>query len=134
MGAWGIGNFDNDDAADWVYELVESDRATLLETALRAVDSDEDYLEAPECSIALASAEVVAALLGAASPALPDEVRLWVDEHALEVDHNLLGLARAAVIRIRQDSELKELWEESGQYERWESVLNDLMRRLGAGE
>ena len=132
MGAWGIGNFDNDDAADWVYELAESDGKDVLLAALEEATAD-GYLEAPVCSVALAAAEVVASLLGNAGKRLPDEVRKWVEANDAEVGHDLLTLARAAVTRIKQDSELRELWEETDDYEQWVSLQNDLLKRLGAG-
>ena len=33
MGAWAAGSFDNDDAADWVWELKGSDDIGILEDA-----------------------------------------------------------------------------------------------------
>ena len=65
MGAWGLGNFDNGDALDWVVDLKEPSGLGILEKPLSAVQTkSHGYLEAPECSIALAAAEVVAALCG----------------------------------------------------------------------
>ena len=54
MGAWGRGSFDNDDAADWVYEF-ERDGAAAVASALRqaAALGEDDYLEAPEASQAI---------------------------------------------------------------------------------
>jgi hypothetical protein len=37
MGAWGIGNFDNDDASDWVYELEEVEDMSLVEATLETI-------------------------------------------------------------------------------------------------
>jgi hypothetical protein len=76
MGAWGFGSFDNDDAADWIFELEESSGVTALVSAFKAIKPDR-YLEAPECSVALAAAEVVAALRGRPLPTLKDlQVRI----------------------------------------------------------
>ena len=132
MGAWGIGNFDNDDAADWVYELADSDGTDVLVAALEQATS-EGYLEAHAGCAALAAAEVVAALLGNAGKALPDAVRKWVADNDAEVSHELLALSRAAVMRVQQDSELRELWQDSADYEQWVSLQDDLLKRLGAG-
>lgn len=132
VGAWGIGNFDNDDAADWVYELAESDDRDVLIAALREATSG-GYLEAPVGSAALAAAEVVAALLGNAGKGLPDEVRKWVADHEAQVPHDLLALSRAAVMRVKEDSELRELWQDSNDFEQWVSLQDDLLKRLGAG-
>jgi hypothetical protein len=132
MGAWGVGNFDNDDAADWAYELTESVGTDVLTTALEEAGS-VGYLEAPVACIALAAAEVVAALLGNPGKALPDEMRKWVAVNDVEVEHDLLSLARAAVERVKEDSELRELWQDSDQYAQWRSLQDDLIKRLGAG-
>ena len=133
MGAWDIGNFDNDDAADWVYELVESDGTDVLVGALEAATS-EGYLEAPIACVALAAAEIVAARLGNAGKALPDDVQKWLaDNDGTEVDHDLLALSRTAVMRVKESSELRELWQDSADYEQWLSLQDDLLKRLGAG-
>jgi hypothetical protein len=130
VGAWGVGPFDNDDAADWVYELQESEGTAAIVAALRAVGPD-GYLEAPECSIALAAAEVVAALRGQPLAMLPPEVAGWVRENPSTVTEEVLGLALMAIHRIETASELKELWDESSESEAWSATLMDLKRRLG---
>jgi len=132
VGAWGIGNFDNDDVADWLAELIESDGTDIVVPALEEATAD-GYLEAPVCSIALAAAEVIAALLGNAGKALPDEVRKWVARNDTEIPHELLSLARAAVMRIKDDSELQELWQDSDDFAQWVALQDDLLNRLGAG-
>lgn len=132
MGAWDIGVFDNDDASDWLYELEDSSDTEVLAVALNNISLvDDDYLEAPECSIALAASEVVAALKGRPFVSLPEIVQSWVEEHR-ELDVNaLVPVSQAAVDRIRRNSELQELWAESGQADEWRSALDDLSARLG---
>lgn len=135
MGAWGTGAFDNDDAGDWVWELEDDDDASILVTALREVaDADHGtYLEAPECSIAIAAAEVVASARGRRSPALPTEAVVWLDTHAHLVDADLVGLATVAVARIVAESELRDLWEESADSpgpESWHESVAGLLARL----
>lgn len=78
MGAWGVGTFENDDASDWVYQLEEAGDLDLVEVTLQAAADPEAYLEAPTCCMALAAAEVVAALAGQPAPDLPEEIRTWV--------------------------------------------------------
>ena len=130
MGAWGIGSFDNDDAADWVYELEESSGAEAIRTALQAISPDA-YLEAPECSSALAAAEVVAALKGHPLATLPPEIVTWVADSNVEVDDELLSAALMAIHRIETESELRELWQETDDFNAWLATLNDLQLRLG---
>src|ERR1043166_58985 len=114
MGAWGAGSFDNDDALDWVGDLCDGDGFEPVHEALGAValDAEED-VEAPECSVALAAAEAVAALGGAPSEDLPDELEQWLADHPLEVGADLRAKALAAVQHVKSNSELKELWDES---------------------
>ena len=129
MGAWGVGSFDNDDASDWVYELQESEGTELLTPALEAISPDAK-LEAPECSMALAAAEVVAALYGQALDALPTEVAAWVNENDVDMDSDLIALALMAIHRIDTDSELKDLWKDSGELDAWSATIRDLESRL----
>ncbi len=89
-----------------------------------------NYLEAPDCSNALAAAEVVAALADQDSPNLPDEVKQWVHLRKHPGEQNLAKLALKAIERIRTDSELKELWDDSDHKEEWYAVLDNLERRL----
>lgn len=132
-GAWDVGPFDNDDALDWVWELSESDDLSVVEDALQNAISTEGYLEAPTASIALAAAEVVAALKGKPRAQLPAEVSAWVDNHDSEVDDSLVRAARQAIAQVRNDelSELAQLWSDSNELlGQWNKELADLSSRL----
>jgi hypothetical protein len=120
MGAWGHGTFDNDTAMDWIVQLtVAHDVSFLRESFDDGVDED-----------ALAAAEVVAALRGRPVEGLPDDVSEWIRLHPVTVTDDLLRAARDAVARVKDDSELKELWEESTWLESWYEAVDDLLRRL----
>lgn len=131
MGAWGAGSFENDTASDWAYDLTDAADATPIIEAFAAVIECEEYLDADEASQAVAAAEVVAALCGRPSSALPDEVVAWVQAHTGALTPELPALAASALERITADSELKELWEEAGPDE-WYGAIADLKRRLQA--
>lgn len=75
MGAWGAGSFENDDAADWLADFCDEPDEKRIANALSTVAEMDagEYLEAPECSVGLAAAEIVASLKGAGSPDLPEE-------------------------------------------------------------
>src|SRR2546430_16610875 len=62
-GAWGDGNFENDDALDWVADCVKSATPVPVSAAIDGAVRSK-YIEAPEGSAAVAAAEVVAAALG----------------------------------------------------------------------
>ena len=113
MGAWGTGSFDNDDAADFVYD-VESEGVDAIKAALLAASSNDDYLEVWDGTKAIAAAEFVAAANGDTSglDRTAREVfeRFGRDLAALTA---LKEMARAAVERVMAPkSELMELWEE----------------------
>ena len=132
-GAWDIGPFDNDDAMDWVWELSESDDLSVVKQALQDVIDTSGYLEAPTASMAIAAAEVVAALKGAPRAQLPAEVIEWVERNESEVDADLVATARQAIARIRDEelSELAQLWSDSEEAaEEWRAELTDLEQRL----
>ena len=131
MGAWGYGSFENDDALDWVGDLQESTDTSAIVEALNSVTDDaEDYIEASECSMAIAASEVVAALNGnGTSSSLPEEVTDWLAGKAVP-DWQLLANAQKAVDAVLSASELKELWEESEDYPKWKKTLEDLKSRL----
>lgn len=130
MGIWGSGPFDNDDAADWVYELEESQDYILILDTFLAVTQSEGYLELPEAARAIAAAEVLAAALGEVEPGLPEEVQAWVSMHPITETGDLPGLALRAIGQVRTSSELQELWEEAEEKDAWLQNLAGLEARL----
>lgn len=128
MGTWGHGTFHNDDAADWLYELEEGG-LDVVDAALQAVTLG-GYLAAPDCCTALAAAEVVAAMRGRGAPDLPRDLQAWVKERRAPPSAGLVERAQKAVAAVLADSELAELWRESGQFAAWEVVVRDLAGRL----
>lgn len=135
MGAWGVGSFENDSAADWLAQLPAALPQTLDLTFRPVVAIEADlYLEEPEASEALAAAEVVAAIRGQPGVVIvtrPD-VESWAQEHAGWLTPELVRSAVAAVDRIQSSSELQELWADSEEYEDWLAVVDDLRHRLQA--
>lgn len=132
MDAWGTGVFENDDAEGWVDELEKyHDDSFILDTLL-AVNQNLGYLKLPEASCGLASAEIVASAFGEMNPELPDEVQDWIQTNSLTANPELPSIALRAVLRIKANSELKELWDEAEDKEEWYQTLIDLENRLGA--
>jgi hypothetical protein len=130
MGAWGHGPFENDDAGDWVWELEQSEDFSVVQAALEAATRPGvDYLEAPDCSIAVAAAEVVAATLGQPVAGLPAEVVAWVAARGA-ASPKIVGSARKAIAAIAAKSELRDLWEESDAFDAWSRSVQDLAARL----
>src|SRR6266576_1966142 len=130
MGAWGAGSFENDDAMDWVINLTDQTGDAVLREALTpAARADDRYLEAPDCSIAIAAAEAIAAARDHPHASLPAEVVGWVDKKPA-VTMDLVVLARSAVDRIVRKSELRDLWDESDSADAWRAAMTDLRSRL----
>lgn len=119
MGTWGTGPFDDDSAMDWAYGLDEADfssRRQLIDDALRAAVSCDDYLEQPMAAEAIASAAVVAQLRGGVVPewSVP---RFLVQGGRVEIDEESVALAARALDRVVADgSEWRELWEDAGEF------------------
>jgi len=131
MGAWGVETFENDDAMDFAADLVEANSLEALAASFQAIAPGK-YLESPDCSTALAAAEVVAALRGHPAKPLPKQLAAWIGTTALKVDQRLLEAARVAVGRIGAESELRELWQDSEEFDAWLQTVRDLEIRLGA--
>ena len=128
-GAWGAGPFDNDDAADWLADFGASPGAGKLLQALTV--APKGYIEAPECSVVVAAAEVVVSSRGKSHPNLPPQVAKWATQSSALVAP-LLGHAAQAVrlCRDSRDSELRQLWAESEELGVWVTALTDLEKRL----
>lgn len=132
MGAWGTGTFDNDDAADWVYELLESADLAPAREALAATTDSDGWLESPEGARATAAAAVVAAGLDGHVTGLPDEVVEWLEHHP---EAGTLADARLAMDSLERvaspDSELREVWLDAPEGPAWVEEIARLGYRLG---
>jgi hypothetical protein len=130
MGANGAKNFENDDASDWVYDLTESDGPELLTEAFASVEK-LDFADAPDCCIALAAAEVVAAAKGKPSSDLPDEIRTWLEnQDHLDKFKKLDKRAAKVAKKVQAKSELRDQWEESDDWHNWQMAVEGLLKRL----
>jgi hypothetical protein len=130
MGAWAAGSFENDDAGDWIWELAEAEDTSILEKAFLRVSEANDYLEAPDCSVAIAAAEVVAVLHQRPSAKVPEEVTAFVTRIGTPASAKLISSALRALERIRTKSELQELWDESDSPAEWRQAIAELEGRL----
>jgi len=131
MGTWGINTFDNDDAADWLYDLEESEDLSLIEDTLEK--SKTDYLEAPEGCEILAASEIFLALLGNKRKNLPEIAKEWLSNNKKLDPTKLKKKAIKAIDKVlSEDSELNELWQDSDKYKAWrknvEQMKTDLLK------
>ncbi len=135
MGTWAIGAFGNDDACDWSYGLEEVDDLSVVEAALDTVLAvGSGYLETPPAVEALAAIEVIARLQGNWGERDPysETVDRWVERVRLTPTADHARNARRVIERIlAENSELKELWEETEDYEAWVASVHELKNRVG---
>lgn len=142
MGAWGADPFENDDAADWAWGFEDLDGPAglnVLDEAL-ALPGDSDYVEAPEGSMAVAAAQLVAWLVDpadAVSSPYNETALAWVQRASAGPPRSTVAAARQALLRVRSaNSELSELWDEEGGDE-WASTIgriDDALARAEAGD
>ena len=129
MGEWGIKTFENDDAADWLYDLEESEDLSVIEDTLEIAGSE--YLEATEGCEILAASEIILALMGNKRKNLPDNAKEWVSNNKNLNPTKLKKKAIKAIDKVlSKDSELNELWQESKKYKTWRENVEQLKSDL----
>jgi hypothetical protein len=126
------GNFSNDEATDWLYDLEETYGTQLLADAFDVITKGE-FHEQSDCCIALAAAEIVAAAKGKPAPDLPDDARKWLGNQDTADVNKIKALnkkAITAVKKIQAHSELRDQWEDSDEWHSWNMVVEGLLKRL----
>lgn len=133
MGTWGPGSFENDAAIEWFFRVEEAvDPGTPIADALDDALAEADVLESEAAREAVAAAELLASCAGRPPEILADRIRAWTDTHPHAPHDTEVQLAVEALERIREESELREAWdeaEESGD-DAWLGALDDLIARL----
>lgn len=134
MGTWSHESFGNDTANDWAYELEDATDFSVIEAALQvALDEGDEYLDADLAMEAIAAVEVIAKRLGKGtqSDVYTEKVDQWLETISEQPSDDLLSLAKRVLERIvADDSELKELWLESDEYELWLGSIQQLKDAL----
>jgi uncharacterized protein DUF4259 len=129
MPGWGAGNFENEDAQNFLGALHLKEPGDLQKVLIRAAD-DEAYLDAAESSTTIVVAEVVAAAAGNPGLAVPRQIEEWVSKVEGAPKAEMIDLAVRAVDRVRTNSELKDLWLEAEGLNEWSAALRELSGRL----
>ena len=134
MGTWSHESFGNDTANDWAYELEDGTDFSVIEAALQvALDEGDEYLDADLAMEAIAAVEVIAKRLGKGtqSDVYTEKVDQWLETISEQPSDDVLSLAKRVLERIvADDSELKELWLESDEYELWLGSIQQLKDAL----
>lgn len=129
--AWGAGIFQDDLATDFAVEIAQSDGFDVLWRALSHAGQASGHLHYEFAVHALIAAEVLAALGGRPTATLPSDLAAWIaGQAAQEIPEGLWSLSRSAIQRVKEDSELAELWARSAELGRWIGKVDDLLDRL----
>jgi hypothetical protein len=128
MGAWGSGPFDNDDAADWAWELEEAQDHGVLRDALQAALDEAGYLDSREGANAVGAAAVIATAMDGDATGLSEEVVAYIGRTG-RPDADTVDLALRALERVGRDGELAELWDETDDPS-WRAGMASLHDRL----
>lgn len=135
MGTWDLGPFDNDTAADFSGSLdsaAEQEREAVVRRAFTSAIESEDFLDDYEGSHAIASAALVAAQCPGGVPV----TTAYGPKQPLPVfSTELRTLAAQALDRVvAANSEIAELWDETGEGETWRRSIAELRAVLAPAQ
>ena len=134
MGTWSVDSFGNDNACDWTYGLAGCNNLSLVEKTLDTVlTKGAKYLESTEACEALVAIEAIARLQGnwGDRDSYSEPVDSWVEKLGIVPSKALAEKAQRVIERILADeSELKELWEDSDEFDAWQSSVKNLADRV----
>jgi len=132
MSAWGISNFENDTALNWVSRIVEQKEVSNLSDSINDFISDFSPEETSliECSEFLTIAETIAGLIGSPAEDFPEELKEWIESKYIKIEQSTIDNAKKGVKLIMVDSEVKEMFLDSGYFKSWEKTQKDLIKRL----
>jgi len=130
MGTWGYGNFDNDSAVDWLMDFAEESSEAKIRSAFNMIEDSDGIAESMDCEEALVAAEVVAQLCGSTSEDFPEEELEIINSSGFKCSPDLTVIAIEIIRKIKQNSELKELWDDSEEAGFWLEAVNELEQRL----
>lgn len=130
MGAWGFRNFENDNAGDWVVELMSSPNWDFIEkTILEYRNNNYNDFEEE----ILAATEVVAIARNNPPPDY-NEIDFNLEPVLKKLpklsDNKLILLSIEAIEGIMKKSNLKERIEDVDALEEWNEILFDLIERI----
>jgi hypothetical protein len=131
MGAWGVGIFENDSAADWWYSFDDEPMEAL--NAAFAATRGAEFIDGDAGSAAAAAAAVIARAHDPSFGDFSPEKVARIDEmrSAITAAAGLKAEAAAALTAVLgKNSELMELWAEEGEFEAWKTSISAVLSKL----
>ncbi|MBI34362.1 MAG: hypothetical protein CMP67_03260 [Flavobacteriales bacterium] len=132
MSAWGISNFENDTALDWVNEIVQEKEIHSIKDSIDSFlhDFSVEDTSLMDCSKFLTIAETVAGLIGSPDEDFPEELKDWMETKYIKIEQVTIDKVKKGVKLIMTDSEAKEMYLDSGYFKSWEKAQKNLIKRL----
>lgn len=130
MATWGTKTFEDDTAADWISELIDSEesRDFLLLALTLPEDEDSDAIDYDSAAIAVIASEVIIALLEEQRKGLPDNLKDWLSENQCDDITDLPEIATPVLTKALSDnSELVTVWQEAEDYDEWREGVDELL-------
>lgn len=132
MSAWGVSNFENDTALDWVGKIVKQKDINLI---TNSIDKFVNGFNAEEttlinCSKFLTIAEILAGLLGSPAEDFPEELTDWIESKYINVEQSTIDTAIEGVRLLMNESEVREMYLDSGYFNSWDKAQKNLIKRL----
>ena len=132
MSAWGISNFENDTALDWVGKIVNQKDINVI---TNSIDKFVNGFNAEEttlinCSKFLTIAEILAGLLGSPAEDFPEELTDWIESKYINVEQSTIDTAIEGVRLLMNESEVREMYLDSGYFNSWDKAQKNLIKRL----
>lgn len=131
MGAWGISNFENDAAGDWLYDFSENSTIDFLTETIEAVFKEE-YIESDISSATLAAIESIALIKGDSNEDIDELEGVKINKIKKSLNAEIFKKCILSIDKIlsKENNELYELWEESESFEDWINEVKDLRNRI----
>ncbi len=132
MGTWSTKPFGNDTARDLLQVLERAaDESALLRPLNVVLDCDRPP-DAHACEEAVAAAALISAACRQPIGRLPEEAKAWVLRHGYAPSPQARAKAALGLARVVKDSELRDLWDESGSLKQWQNEVESLAAMLRA--
>ncbi len=136
MATWDVGALDNDEAQDFLSEWQEGEDYEPVDELLSEVlDMEDSYLEADLAARAVAAGAVLSAVVNETIEELFGEDE---DEDSLDWAFGLpqpkVGLLNKLVRSLKRvlkaESELREQWEETDDFDAWRATVREIIADL----
>jgi ankyrin repeat protein len=130
MGTWGYKTFENDGAADWLYDLEEAQAVDFILKPIKAVNQARGKADLDDSLEALAAAEVIAGARYEPPQGVPPIAKKWIRRTGFSPNDATVKLALRAIGKVMAASQLADVWQKAGKLNAWHKAVKQLNRRL----